>query len=91
MLVQDVVVRPSDVVFVKGIVEASDGIAAVFAERGGELTLAAPEGRGAEFAELLLDLERDVGVQLCPSGMRSDMGGSGPRSSTLRTKPRSDL
>jgi hypothetical protein len=62
MLVQDVVVRPADVVFVKGIVEASDGIALVFAERGGELTLAAPVGRSDEFTELLLDLERDVGA-----------------------------
>jgi hypothetical protein len=63
MLVQDILVRAADVVFVKGIVEASDGIAVVFAERGGELTLAAPEGRAHEFAELLLDLERDVGAQ----------------------------
>ncbi|AUX25093.1 uncharacterized protein SOCEGT47_056360 [Sorangium cellulosum] len=63
MLVQDVVVEPSDVVFVKGIVEASEGIALLFAERGGELTLAAPLGRGDEFAELLLDLERDVGAR----------------------------
>lgn len=68
MLVQDVLVRSSDVVFVKGIVEASDGIAGVFAERGGELTLAAPEGRDAEFAELLLDLQRDVGARLRPRG-----------------------
>jgi hypothetical protein len=68
MLVQDVLVRPSEVVFLKGIIEASDGIAAVFAERGGELTLAAPQGRGAEFAELLLDLQRDVGAELRPRG-----------------------
>ncbi|KYF75224.1 hypothetical protein BE11_25110 [Sorangium cellulosum] len=63
MLVQDVLVHPADVVFVKGIVEASDGIALLLADRGGELTLAAPLGRGDEFAELLLDLERDVGVR----------------------------
>lgn len=63
MLVQDVVVAPSDVVFVKGIVEASEGVALVFAERGGELTLAAPPGRGDEFAELLRDLEQDVGAR----------------------------
>jgi hypothetical protein len=62
MLVQDLVVRASDVVFVKGIVEASEGIAVVFAERGGELTLAAPEERRDEFAELLLDLKREVGA-----------------------------
>jgi hypothetical protein len=63
MLVQEVIVQPSDVVFVKGIIEASDGIAVVFAERGGELTLAAPPGRGDEFSELLMDLERDVGAR----------------------------
>ncbi|AUX46044.1 uncharacterized protein SOCE26_075470 [Sorangium cellulosum] len=63
MLVQHVVVHPSDVVFVKGIVEASDGVALLFAERGGELTLAAPLGRSDEFAELLLDLEQDVGAR----------------------------
>ena len=63
MLVQDVLVHPADVVFVKGIVEASDGVALLFAYSGGELTLAAPLGRGDEFAELLLDLERDVGAR----------------------------
>lgn len=63
MLIQDVLVHPADVVFVKGIVEASEGIALLFAERGGELTLAAPLGRGAEFAELLRDLEQDVGAR----------------------------
>ncbi len=68
MLVQDVVVRAPDVVFLKGIVEASEGIAVVFAERGGELTLAAPVGRDEEFAELLHDLERDLGAELRRSG-----------------------
>jgi hypothetical protein len=63
MLTQDVLVPPADVVFVKGIIEASDGIANVFAERGGELTLAAPLGRDEEFAELLIDLETDVGAR----------------------------
>ncbi|KYG10974.1 hypothetical protein BE21_09300 [Sorangium cellulosum] len=63
MLVQDVLVHPADVVFVKGIVEASEGIALLLADRGGELTLASPLGRGDEFAELLLDLERDVGAR----------------------------
>lgn len=78
MLVQDLVVEPSDVVFVKGIVEASDGIAMVFAERGGELTLAAPEGRGAELIELLRDLEQDVGARLrpTPGGVKAPLSAS---------------
>ncbi|AKT38336.1 DUF4911 domain-containing protein [Chondromyces crocatus] len=68
MLVQAVQVRPSDVVFLKGIIEASDGLANVFAERGGDLVLTAPPGRDAEFSELLQDLERDIGAQLVPPG-----------------------
>ncbi|WP_437596992.1 DUF4911 domain-containing protein [Sorangium sp. So ce590] len=63
MLVQDVLVHPADVVFVKGILEASEGIALLFAARGGEITLAAPLGRGDEFAELLRDLEQDIGAR----------------------------
>ncbi|WP_437965284.1 hypothetical protein WMF04_37395 [Sorangium sp. So ce260] len=63
MLVQDVLVHPEDVVFVKGIIEASEGIALLLADRGGEITLAAPVGRGDELAELLGDLERDVGAR----------------------------
>ena len=53
--------RAEDVVFVKGIVEASEGIAQVFAVKGGDLTLAAPSGREAELDDLLLELVRAVG------------------------------
>jgi hypothetical protein len=67
MLAREVSVRPPDVVFVKGLIEASDGLAAVFAERGGELTIVAPEGRGAELAEFLADLEVEIGARLGPS------------------------
>jgi hypothetical protein len=62
MVTRSLVVRASDVVFVKGIVEASDGIAQVFAEHGGDLTLAAPVGREAELDELLAELAEAVGV-----------------------------
>ena len=64
MLVRRMIVRPPDVVFVKGIVEASDGLAAMFAERGGELLLATPHEREAELGELLADLE----AELCATG-----------------------
>ncbi len=66
MLAREVFVRPPDVVFVKGLIEASDGLAAVFAEQGGDLTIVAPQGRGAELAELLHDLEAEIGARLGP-------------------------
>ena len=64
MMLRAVSVQPREVVFVKGLVEASDGLCAVFAERGGELVLAAPQGRGAELDELLADLEVELGAKL---------------------------
>jgi hypothetical protein len=62
MLVRQVSVAAPDVVFVKGILEASEGIAGVFSERGGELSIVAPPGREEELGELLADLARDVGA-----------------------------
>lgn len=62
MVVREVSVQASSVVFVKGVVEASDGLAAVFAERGGDLWLATPPGREAELDELLADLEAELGA-----------------------------
>jgi hypothetical protein len=64
MLVQTLRVRAPDVVFVKGIIEASEGVAILFAERGGDLTIAAPEGRGADLMELLEDIALEVGGEL---------------------------
>ncbi len=64
MLLRPISVRPAEVVFVKGLVEASDGLCAVFAERGGELVLAAPHGRAAELDELLADLEVELGAKV---------------------------
>jgi hypothetical protein len=54
------VVRAKDVVFVKGVVEAHDGLAHVFAEHGGDLTIAAPEDRAGELDELVDDLAREL-------------------------------
>ncbi len=62
MITRRLVIRSRDVVFLKGIVEASEGLAQVFAERGGELTLASPEGRAAELDELVDDLCRELGA-----------------------------
>ena len=49
------------VVFVKSVVEASEGLACLFAERGGDLTIASPVERRAELRELLIDLASDLG------------------------------
>jgi hypothetical protein len=67
MHVRRVSVAPEDVVFVKGILEASEGVAAMFAEHGGELLLAAPHERAADLDELLTDLARDVGARVAPT------------------------
>jgi hypothetical protein len=62
MVVRRVVVRAKDVVFLKGIVEASEGIAQVFAEHGGDLTIASPADRERELDELVDDLCAELGA-----------------------------
>lgn len=52
-------VAPRDVVLVKGICEASEGLCAMFAESGGDLVLAAPASRARELDELVRDLHSD--------------------------------
>jgi hypothetical protein len=62
MVVRRMVIRAKDVVFLKGIVEAHEGLAQVFAESGGDLTLAAPEGRAEELDRLIDDLCVELGA-----------------------------
>jgi hypothetical protein len=59
-----VLVRNQDVVFVKGVFEASEGLGALFAERGGELIIAAPLSRVRELDELLADLQQELHAQV---------------------------
>jgi hypothetical protein len=61
MICRRLVVRAKDVVFVKGVIEAHDGLAHVFAESGGDLTIAAAMGRDAELDELVRDLAEELG------------------------------
>ncbi|MBX3213139.1 MAG: hypothetical protein KF850_13980 [Labilithrix sp.] len=68
MISRRLVVRAKDVVFVKGVVEAHDGLAHVFAESGGDLTIAAAAGREAELDELVSDLARELGGIASPEG-----------------------
>jgi hypothetical protein len=62
MVVRRVVMRASDVVFFKGVVEASEGLAAVYAESGGDLRVAAPVERARELDALLDDLCAELGA-----------------------------
>ena len=66
-------VRSADVVFVKGIFEASDGLCCMFAEKGGDLLIAAPRGREQELVELLNDLTSELGAVLesLPGGAKT--------------------
>jgi len=61
MVVRRIVLRARDVVFFKGVVEASEGLAAVFAERGGDLTVAAPFERERELDEVVDALCAELG------------------------------
>jgi hypothetical protein len=61
MVTRRIVVRAKDVAFLKGVVEAHDGLAAVFAEAGGDLVVASPKDREAELDALVCDLAAELG------------------------------
>lgn len=56
------IVEPRDVVYVKGIFEASEGVGALFAEAGGDLLIVAPLSRARELDALLRDLAAELGA-----------------------------
>jgi hypothetical protein len=58
-----VVVRPRDVVYVKGIVEASRGVATLHADAGGELLLVTTLSQQAGLEQLLDDLAGEIGLR----------------------------
>ena len=64
LVCRKVLVRDKDVVFVKGIFEASEGLGALFAERGGELIISAPLSRARELDEVLTDLQRELQAEV---------------------------
>jgi len=57
-------VAARDVVLIKGICEASEGLCAMFAERGGDLVLSASASRERELDELVEDLRKDFDAEL---------------------------
>lgn len=64
LVVRRVRVPPTEVVYVKGIVEASEGLAVVFAESGGELMVATLPSQLDELDNLLRDLRDEIGALL---------------------------
>ncbi len=59
-------VAKEDVVFLKGVFEASEGVGSLFAERGGDLVIAAPVSRQVELDELLADMMVELGARVTP-------------------------
>ena len=53
-----------EVVFVKGVIEASEGVAVVFADRGGDLTIATLPNQKDELDRILHDLAIETGALL---------------------------
>ena len=65
MIARRVLVHAPDVVFLKGIIDAHEGLAQVFAERGGELTIAAPVAQIRALDGLLAELRNEIsGMQV---------------------------
>lgn len=65
-------VEPREVVYLKSIFEANLGVAAIFADQGGMLTVAAPRSQSAALDELLADLLQELGsgMSLVPVSTR---------------------
>ncbi len=49
-----------DIVFIKGVFEASEGVGILFAHHDGSVVLAAPVSRAAELDELIDDLAGEL-------------------------------
>jgi hypothetical protein len=65
MVARRVLMHARDVVFLKGIIDAHEGLAQVFAEKGGELTIAAPRAEACALDALLADLQSEIaGMQI---------------------------
>jgi hypothetical protein len=53
-----------EVVFVKGVIEASEGVGVVFADHGGDLTIATFPSQKDELDRILQDLASETGALL---------------------------
>jgi hypothetical protein len=62
LLTRKVRVPAREVVFVKGVIEASEGVGVVFADQGGDLTVATLPGQQDELDKILRDLAAETGA-----------------------------
>lgn len=62
-------VRARDTVFVRGVLEASEGVGVLFAEHGGDLTLAAPRSLAAALDEVIADLVLELDAVVEAEGL----------------------
>jgi len=60
LITRDISCDLSDIVYVKSIASAYDGLCCLFAERGGTVSLVAPKGREAELDLLVDDLRFEL-------------------------------
>ena len=68
-------VHPREVVFLKGVLEASEGLAVMFAEDGGELTIATTASQSRELDRTLRDLQDEVPALVEAEGTTSAQDG----------------
>lgn len=61
-------VQDRDVGFIRGILEASEGLACMFAERGGDLMLVAPVSQEERLDEVIDDLRVELGAIVTERG-----------------------
>jgi hypothetical protein len=56
-----IVLPKAEVVYVRGILEASDGVAFLLAVKGGDVTIVGSKSRRRELDEILADLRAELG------------------------------
>jgi hypothetical protein len=76
MVERRVTVAAREVVFLKGVLEAHEGLAQVYAEKGGDLILCTTTEQQGELDELLAKLSEKSGWFLAQAATRSSKRGS---------------
>lgn len=62
MCVRRALLKPRDVVFLKGLLEAAEGVAQLFAEEGGAVTIATTNSQARDLDALLDEVFAELGA-----------------------------